>query len=144
MANYVRNVLVINGEEKNVEEVCNFMRSDAQTVDLDKILPTPIFTYPSEAVYWRETAGEVPMPLTVSEIRKTFSHFLQNFHHHLRLLICSPGNFRMWKFPYGGLMRKRVSMKEWLNGQMEKSLMISSLLVTVRLLMIFIIIAGTL
>ena len=92
----------------------------------------------------REIAGEVPMPLTVSEIRKIFSHFLQNIHHHLRPLICSPGNFQMWKFPYGGLLRKSVSMKGWLNGQMGKSLMISSLLVTVRLLMIFITIAGTL
>jgi len=56
MANYVRNVLVFNGEEKNVEDVCNFLRSDAQAVDLDKILPTPIFTYPSEAVYWQRNS----------------------------------------------------------------------------------------
>lgn len=58
MANYVRSVLALDANSKNIRKVCDFLRSDERLVDLNKIIPTPEDMSPSEAEYWqRNTWG---------------------------------------------------------------------------------------
>lgn len=53
MANYVRSVLVLDANSKNIRKVCDFLRSDERLVDLNNIIPTPADMSSSEAEYWQ-------------------------------------------------------------------------------------------
>lgn len=56
MANYVRSVLVLDANSKNIRKVCDFLRSDERRVDLNNIIPIPADMSSSEAEYWQRNS----------------------------------------------------------------------------------------